>query len=282
MRRSKGSPGRDRRLRASGPLTLVSVIGLVLSIWMGRAPPGPLQNLDLPGTGGTRTIGSPPVVVIPSRSVTRPPRSSTPGTALGTLEIRVEDTTQQRRGGVLVRIDGPRSGTVLTERDGVALLAGLEPGRYDVEVPAGCIRDLEIFQGRRGTAEVFAGRTSIIRLGNVEARARFWPARPVRWSAPPAWRVGDRVTITFSVIDRCRGEDAGGGTSFARLRWTPNEVISMVGRAPTKAEDDGSATITFRCAREGVPRLLLLDPETGEQQDLLELSPGIGLTPACS
>lgn len=280
MRRSKGSSARER-LRATGPLTVVGLIGLVVSLWIGRPPPGPLQNLDLSPGGPMRTIGTTPSPVEVERSPHRAgPRAS--GSTVGSLEIRVEDADGRRRSGALVRFEGPRSGTVATGRDGTALLEGLPPGRYQVEVPAGCVRDLEIFQGRRGRAEVYADRHSIVHLGNVDARARFWPANPVRWSSAPPWPRGEKVTVTFSVLDRCRLADAPEGTSFARLRWAPNELLALVGDAPTTADADGAATIRFRCQRSGIPRLLLWDDETREGQDVLALTPGIGFEAACS
>lgn len=223
----------------------------------------------LPTRGASQPPNTEPPSPAPAAPASPTPTPS-PGEPIGTLEFRVRDDDGIARPGVPVRYDGPASGTTVTGRKGIARVK-VPPGSYDVEIPTGCVEELEIFRGSRANAVVYQDTRSVVNLRNIVARAGIWLSNPMIFDADPPWMIGQRVIATVTVIDRCRQRPARAGTSVSWLRWRPSSTIEMTTVAPGRSDADATVTIGFRCARAGVATMMFVEPVTGEREDLLRI-----------
>lgn len=229
-------------------------------------------------------IGGPELTASPTKiATTRPaskrPRATPTPTAdtTGTLLLAVEDEqTRYRRSGIPVTYRGPRSGTLVTDAEGVARIR-LPAGDYKIQVKTGCHTKVEVFRGTGGTAGVAPGQAPAIAVLKVNARLRYWGGTPLQHSITPPWPAGETVTFRYRLYDRCRDVEAPGKASAFTYRTDTN--LQIVGTPARIADGSSDIVMQLRCRAYGDARLFIVDAETEEELDLLGLRPPVGSDP---
>lgn len=244
--------------------------------------------LVLAGCSEKVSIGGPDLTSTPTptrttprpskRTSARPTPTPTPATdGTGILAVVVEDEkTRYRRSQIPITYRGPRSGTMLTDAEGVAKIR-LPAGTYKIQVKTGCHDAVEVFNGTGGTAGIAEGDKAAIAVLKVKARLRYWGGTPLQSTPSPPWPAGEIISLRYRLFDRCRDVEAPGKTTKVTYRTDAN--LEVIGTPARVADRESDILMRVRCKEPGFAQLFIVDAETEEETDLLSLQPASAMDP---
>lgn len=255
----------------------MGVRGIALALAVLAAACGPDQRVG--GSAPSPSASTP----APRRAPLTPPpvtAAPTPPTT-GTYRIRLVTIEGGPAAGVPVAIDGPLSFHALSDRDGLVLVDG-PAGDYALAIDEGCTGTLRIVRAYTARFGIAAGQTGEVDVV-VRFVQRFAPDAPIGSSLGPYWPPGDEVTVTFTVVDRCRGgEPPAPNRPFPTWRVRTNGNVRVVRGPRFRSDDRGRDTITVTCVEEGVASVVLFDRAVpNDDLDLVEADNSFGRKPSC-
>jgi hypothetical protein len=198
--------------------------------------------------------------------------SEAEGRGNGSFLFTFTDQSGFKPTGIPVAVQGPTSGTFLSDAGGKLRIDG-PAGHYQFRTVAGCHERIEVLAGTSGTFGIAAGTTgtgSVV----VEWRHRISPSPPVYSDLQPYWPPREVVTVRFDVVDHCveGGPSRVGGVSYPTFVFQPGANIRLVGDPVLKADRDGFGYVKITCIREGKAELAIVDSKNPKER--LDLAGG--------
>lgn len=190
----------------------------------------------------------------------------------GTLLVQLIDTDNSPLPGAVLRYRGPKKGTAVTNRKGIATFK-LAPGSYTVDVVK-CGRTIVVDDTAEATAVVVSGKTKQGRL-QVDAdlvTPRYQPTNSAKVSQQAPWPVNRRVTVGIRFDDTCTHEQAS-RVAVGDYRWRATGALAIKSTA-SKIDAKGFANAEVVCSRAGDATLEIVHPSyPDERVDVLTSLP---------
>lgn len=189
--------------------------------------------------------------------------------ATGTLLVTVKDQNGQPADSIPARIFGPLSLSGESDGNGNLRVEG-PPGIYRIDLMAGCALGIIVDYGESRSFSITAGQEhkAVMR---TEWKNRFGPSNGAYPSQTPDWFVGEEVSVSYDVVDRCTREKAR-GVSFSTFQVIAGQALELIGKPVMKSDQDALGRFTVRCTTPGQPSLAMVDTKNRKDfTDLLSL-----------
>lgn len=207
----------------------------------------------------TVTVGEDlPVPGQPSVQAPENPQEPPPD-APGTFKLVTHDKDGRIAPRIPISATGPVAKNLVTDAKGVAVLTG-PPGIYEFAVKIGCQGPLHILYGAAASRQLLSGANVELKL-RTEWQHRIAPAGNADSSYFPFWPIGERVTVTFDLHDRCLEILAPEGSSFPTWRFRTNAILEVLAQPALTADQNSKSKMDVKCVGQGKPSILAHDSE---------------------
>lgn len=207
-----------------------------------------------PPTRAPETVGE-SVGVTPGPPAT--PASQAAKSSGPPLVVTIVDQNKRNPPNIPVRVSGPVTQNLLSDSSG-KVTVNAPPGNYRLEVPAGCHDKVMISFGGTASAAIAPNQSATGTL-KVQWQQRYVPGLPVFSSSGSDWPLGQKITLRYSVQDRCEEADQAPGASIETYRFTPSANLRIVSGPGLRSNSDGVASIDVECTAAGRPSLVAAD-----------------------
>jgi hypothetical protein len=213
--------------------------------------------------------------VDPARTPTPTQRHSDASFAL-----RLSDDNDGHPSGVPVKVSGPVTRTVTSDKDGY-VKAVVPPGFYKFTVLEGCHDTVIVQKGGTGQAGVVEGATTGGTL-LLLWQHRFGPAPPVFNDFAGDWPTGKPVDFTYAIEDHCKQRPAA-GKGIPTYAFKTSSNVKLVRPPSLVAGTDGRSHVTVACTAPGDIGLDVYDKQNPtDTLDLMQLAIGYDRVPRCA
>lgn len=216
------------------------------------------------------------IVIVTPQPTPEPTPVKKPAAPLFVLQLNDQNGLHPE--GIPIRLSGAQNRTVLSDEAGEVKV--YKPGIYEAEARVGCHDGVFISKGGGvsfGAAQGDSSRGTLALTWSHQVA----PAAPVYADHDRDWPVGEKVTVTFTVSDRCSDERVPRGEYPSYAFVVPSNL--KLASAPTlRADDQGNGRVVLMCTRAGKVGLVAEDrANPSDKVDLFAYSVGYTATPRC-